>query len=330
MNDNAITTTVKPQAITASATDFAAKLQIADYLIHSGFLPQSLKTVPQVVTIMMMSEELGIGYWQGFNGINVIQGKPTTSPQLMLAKIYQSGHAEEVKVDVVDGVATCTMKRRGMSAHVETFSMDDANKLGLASKQNWRQQPQVMLKWRVVAACARVVFPDVIMGMYTADEMGATVNYDDTGNEVVIVTPEPPEPPTTPPTPPSTPTTPPAKAELPKPAIVERVELDISPAVEEALPKAAGAENEAPPSPFSQSKKVETPLNSKKLRRGATQSDGLGPAFAQWTKKHNVDQATALAAMNVKYLSEWASSVDEMLDLLRNHFHTRDDEGGEA
>ena len=66
MNPNAIATTVKTQTISAAATDFSTKLQIANYLIDSGFLPQSLKTVPQVVTVMMMSEELGIGYWQGF------------------------------------------------------------------------------------------------------------------------------------------------------------------------------------------------------------------------------------------------------------------------
>lgn len=240
MNPNAITTTVKPQTISAAATDFGTKLQIADYLIKSGFLPQSLKTVPQVVTVMMMSEELGIGYWQGFNGINVIQGKPTTSPQLMLAMIYQSGNAEEIRIEVSDNTATCAMKRRGMSEHVETFSMADADKLGLANKQNWRQQPQVMLKWRVVAACARVVFPDVIMGMYTAEELGATVNYDDTGNEVVIVTSDPdPEPPTTPPTPPSSPT-PPVKDEKPELVVVERT--DITPRDDEPMARVAGAE----------------------------------------------------------------------------------------
>ena len=30
-----------------------------------------------------------------------------------------------------------------------------------------------MYRWRAVAACARTVFPDVILGVYTPDEMGA-------------------------------------------------------------------------------------------------------------------------------------------------------------
>ena len=50
--------------------------------------------------------------------------------------------------------------------------MATAAQLGLADKDNWRKQPKVMRKWRAVAACARVVFSDVITGLYTPEEMG--------------------------------------------------------------------------------------------------------------------------------------------------------------
>lgn len=45
--------------------------------------------------------------------------------------------------------------------------------ISLSEKYNWKQQPQVMRKWRAVAKCARVAFPDVIAGLYTPDELGA-------------------------------------------------------------------------------------------------------------------------------------------------------------
>ena len=41
-----------------------------------------------------------------------------------------------------------------------------------------------MYRWRAISACARVVFPDVITGIYTPDEMGAEVNLD---GEVVAI-----------------------------------------------------------------------------------------------------------------------------------------------
>jgi len=36
-------------------------------------------------------------------------------------------------------------------------------------------QSRVMLRWRAIAECARIVFPDVINDLYGPDEMGADV-----------------------------------------------------------------------------------------------------------------------------------------------------------
>ena len=48
----------------------------------------------------------------------------------------------------------------------------------LAGKDNYKKQAATMYKWRAIAACARAVFADVILGLYTPDEMGADVNED--------------------------------------------------------------------------------------------------------------------------------------------------------
>ncbi len=51
-----------------------------------------------------------------------------------------------------------------------------------------------MLRWRAVSACARVVFPDIISGLYTAEEMGAEVVLDEDG-AMQVVHADPPEAP---------------------------------------------------------------------------------------------------------------------------------------
>jgi hypothetical protein len=123
--------------------------------------------------------------WAAFNGINVIQGKPTLSPQLMLALIRRSGQLE--LLDIADDGSKCTvtMKRKGDSApHTESFSAEDAARMkttewvngekktiALAQKYNWQSMPVIMRKWRAVSACARIVFPDVIIGFYTPEEI---------------------------------------------------------------------------------------------------------------------------------------------------------------
>lgn len=165
--------------------------RMAKGLIMSGLLPKSIKTAEQAFAIITLGAELGFAAWQSMNSIDVIQGKPTLKPQAMLALIHRSGLAEMVKIPNVDEIAkanaaTVTMTRKGGMTHTETFTwamaelmetteyVDNQKRtIPMAQKYNWRTMPEIMMKWRAVSACARVVFPDVIMGMYTADEIDA-------------------------------------------------------------------------------------------------------------------------------------------------------------
>lgn len=163
-----------PMGDSPEASRFAVMVNQAQMFLNSGFLPSSIRTVAQVMTLAAMGEQLGISPIAAINGIDVIQGRPSIKPQLMLALIRKSGQLEDLKV--TDDGTTCTvvMTRKGMSPHTETFDMADAAAMNLTGKENWRKQPAVMRKWRAISAAARIVFPDVIWGFYTPDEMGAT------------------------------------------------------------------------------------------------------------------------------------------------------------
>ena len=175
-------------------SEFDVMVRTAKSLVQSGFLPSDVNTPQKAVAIMMMSRELGIGAWAGLNGINVIQGKPTISPQLMLALINRSGELEDMTISGDETACTVMMKRRGRSEHVETFTIKDAAALGLTDKSNWRKMPATMLKWRAISACARVVFPDVIIGFYTPEEIDPSVTVDAETGEIVDAQPDPPSP----------------------------------------------------------------------------------------------------------------------------------------
>lgn len=162
-----------------SEAEFGVMKEQSLMLLKSGFLPPSIKTPEQAIAIILTGRELGIGTMQALNNITVIQGKPTVSPQLMLALIQRSGQLENIVIQnkfAPDGTinhVACTMKRKGMHEHTEIFGAAEANKMGLLGKDNYKKQAGTMFKWRAVAACARVTFPDVILGFYTPDEMGA-------------------------------------------------------------------------------------------------------------------------------------------------------------
>lgn len=169
--------TPKPEMPTVS--EFGVMKETATMLVKTGFLPAEIKTAEQAIAIILTGRELGIGTMAALNTINVIQGKPTVSPQLMLALIERSGQLADIQIEPFDGNAMrCTMKRKGRSPHTEIFGDTEAQAMHLSGKDNYKKQKQTMYRWRAVAACARVVFPDVITGLYTPDEMGVDVTED--------------------------------------------------------------------------------------------------------------------------------------------------------
>lgn len=172
----ALQTFEQPTAVAPSASEFATMKEMAGMLIKSKFLPQSIQTPEQAVAIILTGRELGIGTMAALNNINVIQGKPTVSPQLMLALIERSGQLEDIKVEQTNEYVGVCMKRKGRTAHSEVFGDKEAQAMGLLGKDNYKKQKLTMYRWRAIAACARVVFPDVITGLYTPDELGAEVN----------------------------------------------------------------------------------------------------------------------------------------------------------
>lgn len=168
-----------PKATVPSVSEFSVMKETASMLVATGFLPAAIKTAEQAMAIILTGRELGIGTMAALNTINVIQGKPTVSPQLMLALIERSGQLGDIQIEQVDGGAiSCTMKRKGRSPHSEIFGDAEAAAMQLSGKDNYKKQAQTMYRWRAVAACARVTFPDVILGLYTPDEMGAEVSED--------------------------------------------------------------------------------------------------------------------------------------------------------
>ncbi len=160
------------------------RLRVAGVLLKSGFLPKAYETPEQVLSVMLTAHELNIPPMMALRTIDIIQNQPTLSPELMLALIRRSGQLEDMHIQ--DDGRTChvTMKRKGEQAHTESFGMDNAEKMltseyrnnqrvtiKLSEKHNWKSMPETMRKWRAVGACARIVFPDVLGGMYLREEV---------------------------------------------------------------------------------------------------------------------------------------------------------------
>jgi hypothetical protein len=154
-------------------------IKVAEVFAKSKLVPWTLQNKPQdILVLFQQAKELNIPPMQALNGINVIQGKPTISPQLMLALIYQRIKNPSIVIEPYDKErksVTVKMKRDKNDDDSETktseFGEKEAKSMNLMSRDNYKKQPETMMKWRAVSACARECFPDVIMGLYMPDEL---------------------------------------------------------------------------------------------------------------------------------------------------------------
>lgn len=156
---------------------FEQTLAFCEKMVKTGFLPEAIKTGAQAAALVVTGKELGIGAMQALRSINIIKGKPTLPPQLMLALAYKRipgfvGQKQELTTEK----AVWTFFRPGMTKpHVETFTIKDAEAQGLTDKYNWKTMRKIMLNWRCIAAGLRLVAPDVVLGLYTPEEMDPNV-----------------------------------------------------------------------------------------------------------------------------------------------------------
>src|SRR5215217_5587294 len=147
-------------------------LHQAEILVQSGMLPNSVKTPAAAVAIMMKGHELGMPPMQAFASINIIQGKPTLSPEGMLAQIWRT--IPKAIIDFIrleDDYCEIKAARPGRPATTFIYTKEDATKAGLIKKDNWLKYPRAMHRSRCVSEMARTLFHDAIAGCsYTPDK----------------------------------------------------------------------------------------------------------------------------------------------------------------
>jgi len=144
----------------------------AQDLVTTGFLT-GIKTPAQAFHIILMGRELGVGPVTALGSINIINGKPSCSAELMQALIYRD-HGDNALIwdESTNEVATLSYSRRTWAGRkVHSFSMTDAKRAGLGG-QNWTKYPASMLRARCVSAVARMAFSDVISGLSLPEEVG--------------------------------------------------------------------------------------------------------------------------------------------------------------
>jgi hypothetical protein len=160
-------------------------------IAHTEFVPRELRgNVPAIYACIMAGREWGLGPMESLSRIDMIDGRPTPSGELLVARVLAAGHLIYPKEITPEG-ATVVLERRDKGVTVFTyeftFTMDDARRIVvrkdkqtgkvtyLADKENFRNYPGVMCYWRAATQVIRIGAPDVLTSFraYTPDELGS-------------------------------------------------------------------------------------------------------------------------------------------------------------
>jgi len=173
--------TTSPAASPLDAQNFDHSLKLAERLAKSDLLPAHFKNKPEnVLLVLALAQNLDVNPVMALQQISVIGGKPCLQATLMIALLNQKGvllgplrFRWEGERDKPDRrcIAVGTDKATGESIESEPVSLALAQAEGWTRNPKYRTMPDTMLKWRAAAFFIRSYYPEVVLGMHTAEEL---------------------------------------------------------------------------------------------------------------------------------------------------------------
>lgn len=166
-----------PAVVTRTDTDSWVEVMrpvilLAEKIASTEFVPKNLRNnVAATTAAILYGREVGLPPMTSLTQTHVIEGKPAMSAEAMRAMVFAAGH--QIVIDQTTG-AQCTMRGRRTGTEewtTITWTIDMARAAGVASKQVWKSYPRQMLQARATTELVRLVFPDVIHGFRSTEEL---------------------------------------------------------------------------------------------------------------------------------------------------------------
>lgn len=138
---------------------------MAQNISKSGFF--GLKTPEQAAALMLVAQADGLHPAKAATHYHIIQGKPSLSADAMLARFQAAGGKVQWDVYSDTEVTGTFTHAQGGSVKI-SWTIARAKKAGIGNLEKF---PAAMLRARCISEGIRTVYPGVIVGMYTPEEV---------------------------------------------------------------------------------------------------------------------------------------------------------------
>lgn len=169
--------------------DLEEAKSLSTTLSKASLLPEALRgKEADVLMIIMTGAELNLAPMQAIRAIDVIKGRPAIKSEAMVALVRaRKDVCRYLKCDFSDAskATWSTQRTDDPSPTTLTFTMEQAKAAGLTSSEMYRKFPDTMLRWRAASMLIKMVYSDIILGLYS-DEEAQTFERDITPKGDVI------------------------------------------------------------------------------------------------------------------------------------------------
>lgn len=156
-----LATTTQPASVT--------ELEVmANHIVKSGLF--GLRKTEEAVALMLVAQAEGRHPGTVAAEYHIIQGRPALKADAILARFQSAGGKVEWSEYTDECVSGTFSHPAGGSLKVD-WDMDRAKAAGLGTKDNWKKYPRQMLRARVISDGVRGVYPAVLQGFYTPEEV---------------------------------------------------------------------------------------------------------------------------------------------------------------
>jgi hypothetical protein len=147
---------------------FNEQKQMADVIAKSGLF--GFKDPIAILALMAVAQSEGRHPASVAKEYHFVQGRPALKADAMLARFQRAGGS-------VEWTKYTDAEVEGVFSHPQggtlklSWTFEQAKRIGLAAKDNWKNYPRAMLRARVISEGIRTVYPGVLTGEYTPEEV---------------------------------------------------------------------------------------------------------------------------------------------------------------
>ena len=151
-------------------------IQLAKHMFESRLF-SAYGTPQAVLATVLAGRELGIPAMASLRAFHIIEGKPTMSAGTIQSLVLKSKHCRYFRCTERTAERATFVTKRGDDPEMAlTYTIEEGKQAwskdeAAWKKSGWGRNPADMLVARAASKLARLVYPDVVAGLYAPEEM---------------------------------------------------------------------------------------------------------------------------------------------------------------